>query len=194
MKCPNCGGEGTGKFCEYCGSELPKSAPDQVVNDNSQTVINNYYYGGTPVGTQTVINSANSQNVSSLGTNRTVMIILTVFFGYLGIQYFLTNRIGMGLLYLFTFGLCGVGYVVDIVRVATGTFPGMSAAPVVSAAATSAEASTDKPADAAAKSKKTIAYVLLAIGIVVALAGRAGGRVTAFLFIIPGLIFAFKNK
>ena len=36
MKCPNCGAEATGKFCEYCGSEMPQEKT--TVN-----ITNNYY-------------------------------------------------------------------------------------------------------------------------------------------------------
>lgn len=44
MKCPNCGAESTGKYCDYCGSEMPRIAPETVNNDNSNTtIINNYY-------------------------------------------------------------------------------------------------------------------------------------------------------
>lgn len=39
MKCPNCGAEGKGKFCEYCGCEMPRVAPETVNNDNSNTTI-----------------------------------------------------------------------------------------------------------------------------------------------------------
>lgn len=37
MKCPNCAAEVTGRFCEYCGSEIKQEAP-QVIN-----ITNNYY-------------------------------------------------------------------------------------------------------------------------------------------------------
>lgn len=36
MKCPNCGAEAKGKFCEFCGSELPKEKA--TIN-----ITNNYY-------------------------------------------------------------------------------------------------------------------------------------------------------
>lgn len=39
MKCPNCGAETHGKFCEYCGSEMPQ--------EKSTVNITNNYYGGT---------------------------------------------------------------------------------------------------------------------------------------------------
>ena len=51
MKCPNCGAQVTGKFCEYCGAEMPKMAPETVNNiedHSSRQVINNFYFqGGT---------------------------------------------------------------------------------------------------------------------------------------------------
>lgn len=41
MKCPNCGAEATGRFCSYCGSELPKKEPNIHIEHN-ETIINNY--------------------------------------------------------------------------------------------------------------------------------------------------------
>ena len=41
MKCPSCGAEAKGKFCEYCGSEIPQEKP--TVN-----ITNNYYGDTTP--------------------------------------------------------------------------------------------------------------------------------------------------
>lgn len=50
MKCPNCGAQSNGKFCEYCGSEMPRIAPETVNNDNSNTtIINNYYQSSSPI-------------------------------------------------------------------------------------------------------------------------------------------------
>ena len=43
MKCPNCNAEITGKFCEYCGSEMPKEQNQQNITGQNVTVINNYY-------------------------------------------------------------------------------------------------------------------------------------------------------
>lgn len=41
MKCPSCGAEAKGKFCEYCGGEMPQEKP--TVN-----ITNNYYGSTTP--------------------------------------------------------------------------------------------------------------------------------------------------
>ena len=48
----------------------------------------------------------------------TLILITTIvgFFGFAGIQRFLTDQIGMGILYFFTGGLCFIGTIVDIVN------------------------------------------------------------------------------
>ncbi|WP_026996973.1 TM2 domain-containing protein [Flectobacillus major] len=49
----------------------------------------------------------------------TILILITTimgFVGFAGIQRFLTDRIGMGILYFFTGGLCMIGTIVDLVN------------------------------------------------------------------------------
>lgn len=41
MKCPYCGAEATGRFCSYCGSELPKEKQNIHI-EHKETIINNY--------------------------------------------------------------------------------------------------------------------------------------------------------
>jgi hypothetical protein len=50
-------------------------------------------------------------------TSDTILICtLLAFVGIAGVQRFITGQIGMGLLYLFTAGLCLVGTIVDIIN------------------------------------------------------------------------------
>ena len=51
---------------------------------------------------------------SSVERDRTVLLIVSVFAGSLGIDRFLLNDIGMGVLKLLTGGLCGILWVIDI--------------------------------------------------------------------------------
>ena len=45
-----------------------------------------------------------------------LLVTLIGFFGVAGVQRFLTNQIGMGLLFLLTGGLCVIGTIVDLVN------------------------------------------------------------------------------
>lgn len=47
-----------------------------------------------------------------------IILIATIagFFGFAGIQRFLTEQIGLGILYFFTAGLCFIGTIVDLVN------------------------------------------------------------------------------
>jgi len=47
----------------------------------------------------------------------TILILALVgFVGFGGIHRFILNQIGMGILYLFTFGLCYIGTIIDLVN------------------------------------------------------------------------------
>ena len=45
-----------------------------------------------------------------------------LFLGFFGAHYYYVGRIGMGLIYTFTFGLFFVGWIIDIFRIQLGTF------------------------------------------------------------------------
>jgi TM2 domain-containing membrane protein YozV len=51
-----------------------------------------------------------------------LLTTLIAFVGIAGVQRFLLGQIGMGLLYLFTWGLCVIGTIVDIVNYKKLTF------------------------------------------------------------------------
>ena len=103
MKCVNCGAEVSTKYCSYCGSMMPTSGSDTVINDNSKTIINNYY-----VSDNWNNNSDNAYTVSN--KKRTSALIWCVLLGYLGAHYFYVGKIGKGILYVFTCGLFGIGW------------------------------------------------------------------------------------
>ena len=54
--------------------------------------------------------------------SRLAALLLCIFLGPIGVHYFYCGRVGMGLLYLFTGGLLGIGWIVDIIRIACGSF------------------------------------------------------------------------
>ncbi len=48
-----------------------------------------------------------------------LLLTLVGFLGFAGIERFVLNQIGMGILYFFTFGFCMIGIIVDLVNYRT---------------------------------------------------------------------------
>ena len=47
--------------------------------------------------------------------NKWVALLLCLFLGYLGVHKFYEGRVGLGILYLLTFGLAGIGWLIDCI-------------------------------------------------------------------------------
>lgn len=54
--------------------------------------------------------------------NKTIVLLLAVFFGYIGIHRFYVGKVKSGILYLLTGGIFGIGWLVDIILIATDKF------------------------------------------------------------------------
>lgn len=59
-----------------------------------------------------------------------VALVLCIFLGYFGIHNFYVGRWGRGFLFFFTFGLFGIGWVIDIIKILTGSFRDNVGAPL----------------------------------------------------------------
>ena len=53
---------------------------------------------------------------------KTQALIITIFVGELGVHRFMAGKIGTGILWLLTAGCFRIGYIHDIIQVATGKF------------------------------------------------------------------------
>ena len=49
-------------------------------------------------------------------------LLLCVFCGGIGVHRYYVGKIGTGILYTLTLGLFGIGYLVDLIMIATGKF------------------------------------------------------------------------
>lgn len=97
-KCPVCGAPMQNNICGYCG-----------------------YNAGT--GTQQVnINIQAMPNPGVSSKSKIVALLLCIFLGTLGIHRFYVGKIGTGILYLLTGALFGIGWIVDIIWIAVGSF------------------------------------------------------------------------
>ena len=54
--------------------------------------------------------------------SKMVALLLCIFLGGLGIHRFYVGKIGTGIIWLLTGGCFGIGYIGDIVMIATGKF------------------------------------------------------------------------
>lgn len=111
-RCPNCGAWYDSNCCPNCGyggyqkAERPRE-PEVTYVPPQQVVV---------MPTATV----RGERVSP--RSRWVAFFLCMFLGVIGVHRFYVGKIASGLLYLFTGGFFGVGYVVDLLAIALGSF------------------------------------------------------------------------
>ena len=74
-------------------------------------------------------NMANYVTVAS-DKKKSTAFLLCLFFGWVGAHYFYVGKFGRGFLYMFTAGLFIVGWVVDLFKIANGTFRDNVGAPL----------------------------------------------------------------
>ena len=158
MKCPHCGAENTGRICEYCGSEMPYSGP-QVQNtyttENVTHHVTNVYYVNsaesvqqsiptdfppavsavTEDAPQPVYQPVPAASVSGVSSkNKNASLLLCFFLGLLGAHLFYAGRWKRGLVYLFTGGLLGFGWLVDTFLISVNRFRDSEGLPVTGSA------------------------------------------------------------
>ena len=102
--------------------EVPQAAAGQPivinvsnVNTNTNTNVVNNGYSGLAVSTK----------------SRTITLVLCILFGYLGAHCFYAGRFGRGLLYLFTAGLFGIGWIWDIIQIIRCKFTDRFGLPII---------------------------------------------------------------
>ncbi len=114
-KCPICGAPMEGAKCNYCG--YTKVVETHQSHPNVAQQVN--YQNQTNPQPQVVINNINLNTVSN--KSKWIAFILCFMFGIFGLHRFYVGKIGSGLLYLFTGGFCGIGWIIDILLILTGS-------------------------------------------------------------------------
>lgn len=131
MLCPKCQTESEGcKFCPSCGNILISDVPPQSPEYGQPTNQAPQYQQAPP---QVVVNNyAGGANMDMISQkSRLVALLLCVFLGGIGVHRFYAGKIGTGILWLFTGGCFGIGYLVDIIMIACGTFKDSFGLPII---------------------------------------------------------------
>ena len=112
-------------FCKKCGREVP---------DGSKFCT---YCGENLENTTVIFNSVNNVNGPKAHTGRSprsrgIALVLACLglFVINGIHRFYVGKIGTGILWLLTGGCFGVGTIIDIIMIATGTFTDIDGLPL----------------------------------------------------------------
>lgn len=108
------------KFCKHCGQKIPEDAVictacgrqvEEVKQAQSapQVIINN-----ENINTNSNTNANANAVVGRKLCNKWLALCLCIFLGGLGAHKFYEGKGGMGIVYLFTGGLFGIGWFIDI--------------------------------------------------------------------------------
>lgn len=128
-KCPMCGAPMENETCGYCG-----------YSKNQENEVAAYSGSGTqqriqpqmvqpPMQQPPVMQAAPMRPTNQMvrmvyisPKKQAVALILCLFLGMLGAHKFYVGKIGMGIIYFLTGGLFGIGWIVDIILIAVGSF------------------------------------------------------------------------
>lgn len=109
------------KFCKECGQKIAKKC---VICPHCGCQVENLESAPTAQQPQIVINNSNlnqntNTNVNQMQgirpKNKWVALCLCFFLGFLGAHKFYEGKAGMGILYIFTVGIFGIGVLVDFI-------------------------------------------------------------------------------
>ena len=108
------------KFCRYCGAKIPEDAVICTVCGRQVETVKSEAAQPSVVINNSNTNSNINTNVNTGGRggnpkNKWVAFLLCLFLGVFGAHKFYEGKVGMGILYLFTMGLFGIGALVDLI-------------------------------------------------------------------------------
>lgn len=141
MKCTNHPEREADGMCAYCGKPFCKECLVEVkgrmyCKDDLGNVLDEAkQQSASAAPTINITNSNDSVNTNSnvnnsmglgLPTRKSKMIALILcilgFFGLAGLHRMYVGKVGSGVLYLFTYGFCLVGTIIDLISIISGGF------------------------------------------------------------------------
>lgn len=113
------------KFCKFCGEKIPMDAVicvkcgrqvEEIKGAASQpNIVINNDNSSRNTNTSAAYNGGNQYRYPANPKNKFTALLLCFFLGLIGAHKFYEGKVGMGLLYVFTGGLCGIGAIIDFI-------------------------------------------------------------------------------
>lgn len=102
------------KFCENCGNKV---VIDAVICPRCGKQLEDLKTEEIKVNPQLIINNSNTINEIKNRNERDkwIALLLCLFLGFLGAHKFYERKFGLGIIYIFTFGLFGIGIFIDFI-------------------------------------------------------------------------------
>ena len=106
------------KYCKYCAATIPE---DAIICTACGRQVENVSRGED--ATRIIINNNNNNNNVNAAMrsvkycDKWVAFFLCLFLGIFGGHKFYEGKFGMGILYLFTCGLFGIGWLIDLILI-----------------------------------------------------------------------------
>ena len=105
------------KFCPECGKAVPENANN--CPECGKSLSGNPTAQGAPIIVNVENKNSNMNGYAPYAPvnlkNKWVALSLCSYFGAIGVHKFYEGKIGMGVLYLFTLGLLGIGVFIDFI-------------------------------------------------------------------------------
>lgn len=118
MYCKNCGKEITDNvsYCPTCGVSTG-AAPQAAAQQPVINVVNN--------------NTNVNKGFGYIHKKKWLAFFLCLFLGYLGVHRFYVGKVGTGIIWLFTCGFFGLGWILDLIFILFGGFKDKAGQPLI---------------------------------------------------------------